>query len=87
MSFRYFWYPGDYARDTAHLTDLQDLYYRRLLDHYYMNKSLPSDFEQLSRIVKIHTKKREKFFAICVAKFFHFYSNELHQFTCGKGTV
>jgi uncharacterized protein YdaU (DUF1376 family) len=72
MSFRYFWYPGDYARDTAHLTDLQDLYYRRLLDHYYMNKSLPSDFEQLSRIVKIHTKKEKNSLQFVLQNFFIF---------------
>jgi len=30
------WYPGDYLADTLDLTPMQDLFYRRLLDHCWL---------------------------------------------------
>jgi uncharacterized protein YdaU (DUF1376 family) len=42
---------GDYAKSTKHLTLLEDLAYRRLLDIYYdTEKPLISNIKQLSRI-------------------------------------
>ena len=32
-------YPGDYMRDTAHLSMIEDGAYRRLLDHYYSSNA------------------------------------------------
>ncbi|RKW39619.1 MAG: DUF1376 domain-containing protein, partial [Lautropia sp.] len=47
------YYPfhiGDYRSHTAHLTRMQDLAYRRLLDLYYMHeRSLPADPVQCAR--------------------------------------
>jgi uncharacterized protein YdaU (DUF1376 family) len=42
---------GDYAKSTKHLTLLEDLAYRRLLDIYYdTEKPLNSNVKQLARI-------------------------------------
>lgn len=45
------WYPrdmGKYARDTAHLSMLEDGAYNNLLDHYYSNGGLPCVFSNAS---------------------------------------
>ena len=51
------WYKfhiGDYLASTFHLSDAEDLAYRRMLDLYYISgKPLPLDTESLSRKIKI----------------------------------
>ena len=50
------YYPhhiGDYLRDTAHLTALEDGIYRRMLDVYYASeKPLPLDRDWLRRLLR-----------------------------------
>lgn len=50
------YYPhhiGDYLRDTAHLSALEDGIYRRMLDLYYASeKPLPLDFDWLCKLVR-----------------------------------
>ena len=42
---------GDYARDTAHLTEMEDLAYRRMLDLYYRAEGpLPSSIDEIARL-------------------------------------
>lgn len=44
---------GDYLRDTAHLSMVEDGAYRRLLDAYYIKeKPLPSDRREIFRLVR-----------------------------------
>jgi len=52
MSFPYFrWFPGDYAKDTAHLTLLQHGAYRELIDAYMgAGKPIRGDLNTLCRI-------------------------------------
>lgn len=53
-----FWkrYPGDYGRDTAHLSLAQHGAYGLLLDHYYSTeRALPGDVEALHRICRAFT--------------------------------
>ncbi len=46
-------YPGDYLRDTAHLSLAEDGAYGRLLDHYYSTSApLPPDTVALYRICR-----------------------------------
>lgn len=70
------WYPrdmGKYARDTAHLSMLEDGAYNNLLDHYYANGGLPCvfsnatsnaslmpDHSRLHRICKASTKAEQE---------------------------
>ena len=51
------WYKfhlGDYITHTTHLSDAEDLAYRRLLDLYYMSEKLiPLNIESVSRKIRI----------------------------------
>lgn len=48
---------GDFARDTAHLTMLENGAYRMLLDHYYSTeRPLPADAATLYRIARANSK-------------------------------
>lgn len=51
------WYKfhiGDYLTHTVHLSDAEDLAYRRLLDLYYMSEKLiPLDTESVSRKIRL----------------------------------
>jgi uncharacterized protein YdaU (DUF1376 family) len=51
------WYKfhiGDYLASTSHLSDAEDLAYRRMLDLYYMSgKPLPLDTDSLCRKIRI----------------------------------
>lgn len=50
----YKFHIGDYLASTFHLSDAEDLAYRRMLDLYYISgKPLPLDTESLSRKIKI----------------------------------
>jgi uncharacterized protein YdaU (DUF1376 family) len=54
----YAFYPGDYGRDTAHLSLIEDGAYRRLLDYYYSTgRPLPGDVVQLHRICRVSGSK------------------------------
>jgi len=47
---------GDYQSHTAHLTDLEDLAYRRMLDWCYLHeKPLPINPEEIARLVRMRT--------------------------------
>ncbi len=48
---------GDYAKDTAHLSMVEDGAYRRLLDIYYTReRPLPGDPKAIYRLARAHTK-------------------------------
>ncbi len=51
------WYKfhiGDYLTHTVHLSDAEDLAYRRLLDLYYMSeKMIPLDTESVARKIRL----------------------------------
>ena len=51
------WYKfhlGDYITHTTHLSDAEDLAYRRLLDLYYMSeKPIPLDTQSVSRKIRL----------------------------------
>jgi len=47
---------GDYSSHTGHLSELEDLAYRRLLDWCYLHeKPLPDDIEQVSKFIRMRT--------------------------------
>jgi uncharacterized protein YdaU (DUF1376 family) len=52
--FYYKFHVGDYASHTAHLTPLEDIAYRRLLDLYYQREeALIGSPEHLARIIRM----------------------------------
>lgn len=47
---------GDYQSHTAHLSDTEDLAYRRLLDWAYLHeKPLPNDIEEIGRLIRMRS--------------------------------
>lgn len=47
---------GDYASDTQHLDEMEDLAYRRMLDLYYQKESpLPEDVSQIARYIRMRS--------------------------------
>jgi uncharacterized protein YdaU (DUF1376 family) len=62
---------GDYARDTAHLTPLEDLAYRRMLDLYYASeRPLPGNRQGLYRLLRLRTKEEIKAVDSILEEFF-----------------
>lgn len=53
------YYPfniGDYQSHTSHLSDLEDLAYRRLLDWYYLHETpIPLDTKEIARQIRMRT--------------------------------
>lgn len=51
---------GDYAKCTRHLSNLEDLAYRRLLELYYSDESpLVNDVKKLSRLIMMRENEQE----------------------------
>lgn len=47
---------GDYKSHTEHLSEMEDLAYRRLLDWYYLHeRPIPNDIEQIARQIRMRT--------------------------------
>lgn len=47
---------GDYAAHTAHLDEIEDLAYRRMLDYCYLNEcGLPETIEEIARVIRMRT--------------------------------
>ena len=47
---------GDYKSHTEHLTDLEDLAYRRMLDWYYLHETpLPFEPNEIARLIRMRT--------------------------------
>ena len=52
----YQFHIGDYASHTAHLDELEDLAYRRMLDYCYLNEiGLPPTVEEIARLIRMRT--------------------------------
>jgi uncharacterized protein YdaU (DUF1376 family) len=67
----YSFHIGDYAKDTAHLSMLEDAAYRRLIDLYYTTESeLPLDSHKLYRLVRAQSKAERLAVDIVVDEFF-----------------
>lgn len=62
---------GDYLRDTAHLSMIEDGAYRRLLDVYYVKElPLPHEPRDVYRLVRAGTKPERDAVAIVLREFF-----------------
>lgn len=68
------YYPhhiGDYAKDTAHLSMLEDAAYRRMLDVYYgTEKPLPADSMKVCRLVRARSLAERKAVDAVLTEFF-----------------
>ena len=51
---------GDYHSHTSHLTEMEDLAYRRLLDFYYLHEApIVDDIESISRKIKMNGRSTD----------------------------
>lgn len=67
----YAFYVGDYGRDTAHCSLIDDGAYRRLLDYYYATgRPLPRDIDQLFRICRAFTPAEQQAVHSVLKQFF-----------------
>lgn len=47
---------GDYKSHTEHLSEMEDLTYRRMLDWYYLHeKPLPADYGEIARLIRMRS--------------------------------
>jgi len=57
------YYPfhlGDYAAHTGHLSPLEDLAYRRMIDLYYLRECpLPADWREVARLIRLRDNGTE----------------------------
>lgn len=85
---------GDFMRDTAHLSPVEECFYRRALDWYYVNeKPLPLELNQVNRFLRANTKTDKvavvtvlsDFFKKTASGFVHSRCEiELEKFRCKK---
>jgi uncharacterized protein YdaU (DUF1376 family) len=62
---------GDYLRDTAHLSMVEDGAYRRLIDLYYTREeSLPANLDAVCRLVRARTEDERAAVIIILDEFF-----------------
>ena len=62
---------GDYIKDTAHLSFVEDSAYRKLLDKYYADeKPIPNDLPALLRLVRARSKEEKEAVSIVLEEFF-----------------
>jgi uncharacterized protein YdaU (DUF1376 family) len=62
---------GDYLRDTAHLSILEDGAYRRLLDAYYIREApLPATMREVFRLVRAQSKQDREAVETVLREFF-----------------
>lgn len=74
---------GDYARDTAHLSILQDGAYRRLLDLYYIREApLPEDARHVCRLLRATSRQEKLAVEAVLQEFFHLESDGWHHKRC-----
>lgn len=74
---------GDYVRDTAHLSLVEDAVYRRLLDSYYAReKPIPLDIDECCRLVRAKRANERAAVEYVVAHYFIKLENGYHQKRC-----
>ncbi len=62
---------GDYLRDTAHLSMLEDGAYRRLIDAYYIREApLPAELRDVFRLVRAQSKHDREAVETVLREFF-----------------
>ena len=70
-------------RDTAHLSELEECYYSRLIDQYYIReKALPLDVGQCCRLVRAASAAARRVVASLLGEFFVKSDDGWHQKRC-----
>lgn len=76
---------GDYIKDTAHLTVLEDGIYRRLIDLYYSRDGeIPEDVKQVARLIGARTEIEVQTTSNILNEFFKNKSGKWTHIRCDK---
>lgn len=71
---------GDFMRDTAHLTMVEECAYRRLLDAYYIReRALPADHRDCCKLARAVSKQERDAVAYVLREFFELREDGHHQ--------
>jgi uncharacterized protein YdaU (DUF1376 family) len=75
----YSFHPGDYLKDTAHLSLLEDATYRRLIDFYYISEQpIPVATQSVARRLRLDCQMVDA----VLAEFFELREDGWHQARC-----
>lgn len=76
---------GDWIRDTAHLSEVEECIYSRCLDQYYSReKPLPADPASVCRLVRASSKEARKAVETVLNEFFSEQADGWHQKRCDE---
>lgn len=76
---------GDWLRDTAHLSEVEECIYSRCIDQYYSReKPLPLDTAQCARLVRAITAGARKAMETILPEFFTKQEDGWHQKRCDE---
>lgn len=73
---------GDYARDTAHLSMVEDAAYRRMLDLYYATERPLPALDPLCRLIRARSREERAAVAQVLSEFFFESDGGWHQKRC-----
>ena len=75
----YSFHPGDYLKDTAHLSLLEDATYRRLIDFYYISEQpIPVGTQSVARRLRLEPQMVDA----VLSEFFELRDDGWHQARC-----
>jgi len=76
---------GDYMRDTAHLSLLEDGAYRRLIDAYYVReRPLPADVKECCKLARAGSRVEREAVAYVLGQFFELTGDGYRQKRCDE---
>jgi uncharacterized protein YdaU (DUF1376 family) len=76
---------GDYMRDAAHLSMVEEGAYRRLIDSYYIREApIPDDPDQIYKLARATTKTERNAVDYVLRQFFQLAADGWHQRRCDE---
>lgn len=76
---------GDYLKDTAHLSMIEDAAYRRLIDVYYTRETpLPTDRKAVQKLARAQSKEERAAVDYVLDEFFELREDGWHQSRCDE---
>lgn len=82
---KYLHHIGDFIRDTSHLTPVEECFYRRAIDWYYLNeKPFPNDMKEVCRLLRAKGKIQTAAVETVFKDFFYVEENFFKNSRCEK---
>ena len=82
---KYLHHIGDFMRDTSHLSPVEECFYRRAIDWYYLNeKPFPNDMREVCRLLRAKGKIQVQAVETVFGDFFFEDGNLLKNSRCEK---